>query len=83
MFDIVSFLAALAFAAYAQNRGRSYKWGVLPFLLAAAMQLYTETGGDGPGELMRNVYAFSITGLLYFYFGQARIAAEREKSKED
>ena len=79
MFDIVSFLAALAFAAYAKNKGRSYAWGALPFLIIAAMQLYTETGAGGPGEPMRTVYAFAITGLLYVIVGQAAIAEERDK----
>jgi len=38
MFGIVTFLAALAFAVYVQNRGRTYVWGVVPILIAGAMQ---------------------------------------------
>lgn len=80
MFDIVSFLAALAFGVYAKNKGRTYVWGALPFLLVAVMQLYAEVGG-GPGEPMRTIYAFAITGFLYFILGQASIAAERDEEK--
>jgi 4-hydroxybenzoate polyprenyltransferase len=83
MFDIVSFLAALAFAAYAKNKGRTYIWGVLPFLIVLLMQIYAEMGGGGPGEPMRTIYAFSITGFLYFIAGQAGIAADREAKKRD
>ncbi|MBB5542148.1 hypothetical protein A8H39_17460 [Paraburkholderia fungorum] len=82
MFDIVSFLAALAFAAYAKNKGRTYMWGVLPFLIVLVMQIYSEIGG-GPAEPMRTVYAFTITGFLYFIAGQATIAADREEKSND
>ncbi|MFM0302695.1 hypothetical protein PQQ99_21475 [Paraburkholderia sediminicola] len=83
MFDIVSFLAALAFAAYAKNKGRTYMWGVLPFLIVLGMQIYSELSGGGPAEPMRTIYAFAITGFLYFIAGQAAIAADREeKGKE-
>ncbi|MDR6480572.1 hypothetical protein [Paraburkholderia terricola] len=79
MFDVVSFLAALAFAAYAKNKGRTYMWGVLPFLIVLVMQTYSEVGGGGPVEPMRTIYAFAITGFLYFIAGQATIAADREE----
>ncbi|ARL97396.1 hypothetical protein [Burkholderia pseudomallei] len=82
MFDILSFLAALAFGAYAKNKGRGYAWGALPFLIIVVMQLYAETGGGGPGEPMRTIYAFAITGFLYFIVGQATIAAERDEGKQ-
>ncbi|MFT4064860.1 hypothetical protein [Paraburkholderia sp.] len=81
MFDIVSFLAALAFGVYAKNKGRTYVWGALPFLLNAAMHLYTEVGGGGPGEPMRTIYAFAITCFLYFIVGQAAIAEKREAER--
>ncbi|MFM0382771.1 hypothetical protein [Paraburkholderia dipogonis] len=81
MFDIVSFFAALAFAAYAKNKGRTYMWGVLPFLIVLAMQIYAEVGGGGPGEPMRTIYAIAIAGFLYFIAGQARITADREEKE--
>jgi hypothetical protein len=31
-------------------RSREFCWGVLPFLLTAAIQLYAEVGGSRPGE---------------------------------
>nr|WKF57020.1 hypothetical protein HUO10_001496 [Paraburkholderia busanensis] len=79
MFDIVSFLAALAFAAYAKNKGRTFMWGVLPFLIVLVMQIYTGMGGGGPVEPMRTIYAFAISGFLYFIAGQAAIAADKEE----
>jgi uncharacterized MAPEG superfamily protein len=82
MFDIVSFLAALAFGVYAKNKGRTYVWGAVPFLLTAAMQLYAEVGG-GPEEPMRSIYAFAITCFLYFVVGQATIAHHREQADKD
>jgi hypothetical protein len=82
MFDIVSILAALAFGFYAKNKGRTYIWGAVPFLLIAAMQLYAEVGG-GPVEPMRTIYAFAITCFLYFIIGQATIAHDREQAGED
>ncbi|CAE6806221.1 hypothetical protein R69619_05442 [Paraburkholderia nemoris] len=83
MFDIVSFLAALAFAAYAKNKGRTYMWGVHPFLIVLVLQIYSAVSGGGPDEPMRTIYAFVIAGFLYLIAGQAAIAADREeKSKE-
>jgi peptidoglycan/LPS O-acetylase OafA/YrhL len=79
----LSFLAALAFAAYTKNKGRTYMWGVLLFLIVLVMQIYSEVSGGGPAEPMRTIYAFAIAGFLYFIAGQAVIAAEAKEKKDD
>jgi hypothetical protein len=56
--------------------------GINPFLIVLVMQIYSEIGG-GPAEPMRTVYAFTITGFLYFIAGQATIAADREEKSND
>lgn len=83
MFDVIQFLAALAFAAYAKNKGRSYVWGGVPFALVAAMQWYAATGGGGLQEPMRSLSAFAVTLLLYFIVGQAKIAADNEEKEAE